>query len=42
MRMDFPMVTISDMVRAQKALIDHLEISELMCVVGGSIGGMQP
>ena len=39
--MDFPIVTISDMVRAQKALIDHLEISQLMCVVGGSMGGMQ-
>ena len=38
---NFPMVTIGDMVRAQKALIDHLEINQLLAVVGGSIGGMQ-
>lgn len=39
--LDFPMVTIPDMVDAQKALIDHLGIEQLMCVVGGSMGGMQ-
>lgn len=39
--LDFPMVTIPDMVNAQKALIDYLGIRELMCVVGGSMGGMQ-
>ena len=39
--LDFPMVTIADMVNAQKALIDHLGIRQLMCVVGGSMGGMQ-
>lgn len=39
--LDFPMVTIADMVNAQKSLIDYLGISELMCVVGGSMGGMQ-
>lgn len=38
---DFPIVTIPDMVNAQKALIDHLGISQLLCVVGGSMGGMQ-
>ena len=38
---NFPMVTIGDMVRAQKALIDHLGIGRLLAVVGGSIGGMQ-
>ena len=38
---NFPMVTIGDMVRAQKALIDHLGIDRLLAVVGGSIGGMQ-
>jgi homoserine O-acetyltransferase len=38
---DFPMVTISDMVNAQKALIDHLRITQLLCVAGGSMGGMQ-
>jgi homoserine O-acetyltransferase len=39
--LDFPVVTIGDMVTAQKALIDHLGIEKLLCVVGGSIGGMQ-
>ncbi len=38
---DFPMVTIRDMVNAQKVLIDHLGIKQLLCVVGGSMGGMQ-
>jgi homoserine O-acetyltransferase len=37
----FPVVTIGDMVRAQKGLIDHLGIKKLLSVVGGSIGGMQ-
>ncbi|MCU0593361.1 MAG: homoserine O-acetyltransferase, partial [Desulfobacterales bacterium] len=39
--LDFPVVTIGDMVTAQKALVDHLGIDRLLCVVGGSIGGMQ-
>ena len=39
--LDFPMVTIADMVRAQKVLIDHLGISRLCAVTGGSVGGMQ-
>ena len=39
--LDFPMVTIGDMVRAQKALMDHLGIKNILAVVGGSIGGMQ-
>ena len=39
--LDFPVVTIGDMVEAQKALIDHLGITKLLAVVGGSIGGMQ-
>jgi homoserine O-acetyltransferase len=38
--LDFPMVTIRDMVQAQRALIDGLGIRQLMCVVGGSMGGM--
>jgi len=38
---DFPPITIRDMVRAQKRLIDHLGIARLLAVVGGSIGGMQ-
>ncbi len=39
--LDFPVVTIGDMVRAQKQLIDYLGIDQLLAVVGGSIGGMQ-
>nr|WP_321396276.1 homoserine O-acetyltransferase [uncultured Desulfobacter sp.] len=38
---DFPLVTIADMVKAQKALLDHLGIKKLAAVVGGSVGGMQ-
>ena len=38
---DFPPVTIRDMVRAQKLLIDHLGIARLFAVLGGSMGGMQ-
>jgi homoserine O-acetyltransferase len=38
---EFPVVTIGDMVRAQKLLIDHLGIGVLLAVVGGSMGGMQ-
>jgi homoserine O-acetyltransferase len=34
-------VTIRDMVRAQKRLIDHLGIARLFAVIGGSMGGMQ-
>ena len=37
----FPVVTIADMVRAQVALLDHLGIPDLFCVIGGSMGGMQ-
>ena len=37
----FPVITIADMVRAQKLLIDHLGIDQLFCVTGGSMGGMQ-
>ncbi len=39
--MDFPMVTIADIVRVQKRLIDHLKIEKLLGVTGGSLGGMQ-
>jgi homoserine O-acetyltransferase len=39
--LDFPVVTIGDMVVAQKKLMDHLGIEKILCVVGGSIGGMQ-
>ncbi len=37
----FPFVTIRDMVRAQKLLLDHLGVSALHAVIGGSMGGMQ-
>jgi len=39
--LDFPLFTISDIVRSQKRLTDHLGIKKLLCLVGGSIGGMQ-
>ncbi|HSP67658.1 MAG TPA: homoserine O-acetyltransferase [Bryobacteraceae bacterium] len=39
--MTFPQVTIADMVRLQKMLIDHLGIGRLLTVSGGSMGGMQ-
>ena len=39
--LDFPVITIDDMVRAQARLIDHLGIPDLFCVIGGSMGGMQ-
>jgi homoserine O-acetyltransferase/O-succinyltransferase len=37
----FPPVTIRDMVRAQKRLVERLGITRLFAVVGGSMGGMQ-
>ncbi len=39
--MEFPVITIADMVRAQAILLDHLGIETLAAVVGGSMGGMQ-
>ena len=39
--LSFPFVTIDDMVAAQKHLIDHLGIKKLLCVAGGSMGGLQ-
>ncbi len=39
--MSFPVITIRDMVRLQKMLIDHLGIPRLLSVAGGSMGGMQ-
>jgi homoserine O-acetyltransferase len=38
---DFPVVTVADMVRLQRALLDELEIERLCAVAGGSLGGMQ-
>ncbi|WP_306549432.1 homoserine O-acetyltransferase [Desulfobulbus sp.] len=37
----FPMVTIKDMVTAQRRLIEYLGVSKLMSLIGGSVGGMQ-
>ncbi|RME70105.1 MAG: homoserine O-acetyltransferase [Chloroflexi bacterium] len=39
--LNFPVITIADMVRAQRHLIDHLGIDTLLAVAGGSMGGMQ-
>jgi homoserine O-acetyltransferase/O-succinyltransferase len=39
--LDFPVISIGDMVKAQVHLIDHLGISQLLTVAGGSMGGMQ-
>lgn len=39
--LSFPVVTVADMVRAQKRLMEHLGIERLLAVAGGSLGGMQ-
>ena len=39
--LDFPVITIADMVRAQTLLLDDLQIETLFCAIGGSMGGMQ-
>lgn len=39
--LDFPVVTIRDMVEAQRHLLDFLDIERLLAVAGGSMGGMQ-
>lgn len=39
--LNFPVITIGDMVDAQVRLVDRLGIDQLFCVIGGSMGGMQ-
>jgi len=40
-RYNFPVITIKDMVKAQRILFDHLNIHRVEAVIGGSMGGMQ-
>jgi homoserine O-acetyltransferase/O-succinyltransferase len=39
--LDFPLISIYDMVKAQKKLVDSFGIEKLLSVAGGSMGGMQ-
>lgn len=39
--LNFPFITIADMVKAQSLLLDALGVDKIFCAVGGSMGGMQ-
>jgi homoserine O-acetyltransferase len=39
--LDFPLLTVRDLVAVHRALLDHLGISRLHGAIGGSLGGMQ-
>ena len=39
--LQFPVITIRDMVNVQKKLVEYLDISQLYAIIGGSMGGMQ-
>ncbi|MDB9705448.1 homoserine O-acetyltransferase [Pelagibacteraceae bacterium] len=39
--LDFPVITIKDIIRAQESLLEYLGIKKLLCATGGSMGGMQ-
>ncbi len=39
--LNFPVITIKDMVKAQESLLDYFKIEKLLCALGGSMGGMQ-
>lgn len=39
--LDFPVITIRDMVRVQALLLDHLGIDDVFCAIGGSMGAIQ-
>lgn len=39
--LDFPIITVEDMVHVQRLVLDHLGIEKVLCVIGGSLGGQQ-
>jgi homoserine O-acetyltransferase len=39
--LNFPFITVADMVKAQSLLLDALGVDKIFCAIGGSMGGMQ-